>query len=187
MGDEIIDAEIVPEDNFPVRSSTPRNIVEYREELIRRYHGGANSLIERLNRGGKNNSETLVLALVDELIRETDILMGNELIASEEGDIRDSSVISGKRAEVLEKAIKAVQVKQEFDKDFGIDINSPVIQVIFRYIMEKVKLCFQRLNYSNEASDIFFQSLGSSLENWKKELQQEIDDMKVLGREDENG
>lgn len=166
-------------------SKPASNMMEHRNELIKKYHGGAESLIARITKEGKNNSEMMVLALVDELIRETDHLMGNELLASEQGDIRDSSVISAKRADVLEKAIKAVQTKQAFDKDNGLDINSPIVQIIFRFFMKKVKESFLLLGYSDEASDVFFQTLGSSLDNWRKELQQEIDDMQILNAETE--
>lgn len=175
---EEISKSIVSVDNLPTRPTS--NMMEYRKELIKKYHGGAVSLIEKLTEQGKNNSEMMVLALVDELIQETDHLMGNELIASEQGDIRDSSVISAKRADVLEKAIKAVQTKQEFDKENGIDINSPIIQIIFRYFMKKVKTSFELLGYSVEASDVFFQNLSIGLKEWEKELQNEIDDLNVI-------
>jgi len=156
------------------------NMMEHRAELIKQYHNGASSLAERLACQHQNNIEHLILALVDEIVKEGDHLLGNELLAGENGDLRDSTIISAKRAEVLEKAIKAAQTKMAFDKDHGIDIESPAMRVVFKYFMKKVKEVFRYLQYSDEASDTFFRTLKQSMELWQKELKQELDDMDVL-------
>ena len=151
---------------------------EYRLQLVKKYHGGAESLVQRLQDSGTTDNESLMLALIDELVRETDNLLGNQLIATENGNVRDSSVISFKRLEGLEKAIKAVQSKQLLEKDSGIDVNSPSMVVIFTYFMGKVKEVFKKMELSDEQGDIFFQMLGEETENWKREIREEFEAMK---------
>jgi len=171
------DAELVRSTPHP-GAVIPGGTAEYRDQLVKKYHGGAESLVQRLQDSGTTDNESLMLALIDELVRETDNLLGNQLIATENGNVRDSSVISFKRLEGLEKAIKAVQSKQLLEKDSGIDVNSPSMVVIFTYFMGKVKEVFKKMELSDEQGDIFFQMLGEETENWKREIREEFEAMK---------
>lgn len=160
--------------------AVPSNMLEQREYLVKKYYDGKDGLAEKLEIEGRNNIEMMVMALVDEVIKETDNLLGNGLLAIEQGDLSSASVISAKRAEVLEKAIKAVQTKQIFDKECGIDVESPSMRVVFRFFMTKVKITFDKLGFGTEASDAFFRELSEQMKNWQKELKIEIDELNTL-------
>lgn len=151
-------------------------IIQFRNQLVEQYHHGAPSLAARLKAAGKEDMETLVVAMIDEVIQETDHLLGNELVATHNGELRDASVISFKRAEVLEKAIKAVQTKQQFEKqNGGIDIDSPSMMIVFRFFMIKAKETFQRMGVDVEIHDLFFRMFGEVTNDWKKELRENFD------------
>jgi len=156
----------------------PGGTSEYRDQLIRKYHKGAASLVQRLRDDGVSDNEGVLLALIEEVFKETDNLLGNGLIATENGEIQTSSVISFKRAEVLEKAIKAVQSKQQFEKESGVDVDSPSMVVIFKYFFGKVKDVFDLMDLPDEQRDLFFRTLGEETENWKKELREEFEAVK---------
>jgi hypothetical protein len=160
--------------------SAPKNMLEVRDNLVKEYHKGSSSLAEKLENEGKNNLEGLIMSLVDEVIKETDSLLANELVSISQGDLRDASIISYKRSEVLEKAIKAVQAKQVFEKENGVDVNSPSMLVVFKYFMGKVKNVFGEMNADDELSDTFFRNLASNLSEWKKELGSELNDLDKL-------
>jgi hypothetical protein len=180
---EEADAEVVSEQsvNLPAKgekSAMPANVVEYREQLVKQYHNGAPSLVERIRKAGKEDIESLLVALIEEVVKETDHLLGNELVATQNGELRDASIISFKRAEVIEKAIKAVQAKQEFERESGIDIDSPSMVVIFRFFMSKSKDTFERMGVGNEMSDLFFRTFSDIMDNWKKELRERFDELR---------
>jgi hypothetical protein len=170
--DEMAGVQVMPPAHSALSNRARGDVMEYRTQLVERYHRGAPSLVERLRKAGKEDHESLLLALIDEVVTETDHLLGNELLATENGELRDSSVISYKRAEVLEKAIKAVQAKQEFEKASGIDVDAPSMMVIFRFFMSKAKEAFDKMSVGSETSDLFFRTLGDSTDNWKKELRE---------------
>ncbi len=161
-------------------TSSPRDVLELRKSLVMQHHKGNSSLVEKLENEGKNNLEGLIMSLVDEVIKETDSLLANELVSIQQGDLRDASIISYKRSEVLEKAIKAVQAKQVFEKENGVDVNSPSMLVVFKYFMGKVKDVFGEMNADDELSDTFFRNLASNLSSWKKELGEELTDSDKL-------
>jgi len=155
-------------------TDAPRDMMELRTSLVQEYHKGAMSLLERLNADGRANIEAVVMALVEEVVKETDNLLGNELLATQGGNLRDASVISFKRAEVLEKAIKAVQAKLQFERESGLDVENPGMITVFKYFMGKAHTAFRALGYDDEASDTFFRMLSESMKDWKKELKEEF-------------
>lgn len=177
-------AEVMPPSSaMPVKgmkNGLPANVVEYREQLIKQYHNGAPSLVEKIQKAGagKEDIESLLVALIEEVVKETDHLLGNELVATQNGELRDASIISFKRAEVIEKAIKAVQAKQEFERESGIDVDSPSMTVIFRFFMAKVKDTFDRISVGNETNDLFFRTFSEVMESWKKELRERFDELR---------
>ena len=63
----------------------PTDVMKYRSELLNQYYG-APSLVERLKKAGKDDPEGLVVALVEEVIKESDHLLGNELVATHDGN-----------------------------------------------------------------------------------------------------
>jgi hypothetical protein len=155
-----------------------RNPVEYRNQLVARYHRGARSLVERLRSSGQEDAETLLLALITEMVQETDHLLGNELVATENGELRDASVISFKRVEALEKAAKAVQTRREFEKEVGIDIDSPAMMVVYRYFMSKVKQALMKVNVPDDLSDVFFSTLSEEMRDWKRDLRAQFSEIR---------
>jgi hypothetical protein len=168
----------------PAGSSLPliqSDVVKYRGELVQQYHEGAPSLVAKLRAAGKEDSEALLVALVDEVIKESDHLLGNELVATNEGNLRDASVISGKRAEVLEKAIKAVQAKQEFESKSGIDVDSPSMVVIIRFFLSKCRDTFDIMNVGDETKDLFMRTMGDVMDEWKKELRENFEELRQRG------
>jgi len=168
--------EVVEKSNGEVSS-----VIDYRNKLVEDYHGGNDSLIERIRNGGSDDADSILVALIDELMKETDHLLGNELVAAESGDLRDSSVISFKRAEVIEKAIRSVQAQQKYAKDSGIDIDSPSMIVIFKFFMTRVKETFDEISLPREQNDMFFNAFGVTMENWKKDLKEEFELLKSGG------
>ena len=170
----------------PVRSSGPlpakqNDVVKYRGELVEQYHEGAPSLVAKLRAAGKEDSDALLVALVDEVIKESGHLLGNELVATNEGNLRDASVISGKRAEVLEKAIKAVQAKQEFESKSGIDVDSPSMVVIIRFFLGKCGDTFDIMGVGDEVRDLFMRTIGEVMDEWKKELRESFEGLRQRG------
>jgi len=155
-----------------VSPTPPSDMIEFRKQLVKQYYDGAPGLADQLHKAGKEDLESLVVALLDEMVKETDHLLGNELIAMKNGDLRDSSVISFKRAEVVEKAYKAAQTKQQFEKQSGIDLDSPAMMSVFRFFMSKAKETFDRMGVGPEIPDLFFRRFGEVTNDWKKELRE---------------
>ena len=168
----VVEGEVLParrREEGALASQT--DLLAYRTKLVEQYHRGAPSLMARLKELGKEGMEDQVVAFLGEILAETDNLLGNQLVATSNGELRDASVISFKRAEVLEKALKAVQLRQEFERSkSGVDLDSPQMVIIFRFFMSKAKDAISRMGVGPEINDMFFRVFGEITNDWKKEL-----------------
>ena len=155
------------------------DMLKYRAQLVKDYHGGIEGgLAAKLEADKSADMDAYLFAFINEVIKETDHLLGNELLAAQNGDLRDSSVISFKRAEVLEKAIKAVQTRQQIEAQSGIDVESPSMLIIFKYFLGKVKETLDKMNVGSEINDLFFTTFGDVTENWQKDLKKEFNTLR---------
>ena len=178
-GSLVCDTEVVPVGDRSV--TDPTSAGEYRDRLVRSYYGGSSGLVEQLKSSGVDDSQSLIVALIDEVLKETDSLLGNRLVAEENGDLRDASVISFKRSEVLEKAMKAIQSKIKLERESGLDLDSPSMVIVFRFFMKKVKEVFDGMGLADEQQDLFFQKFGEVTGDWKRELRNELKKIKSGG------
>jgi len=164
-------AVIQKDTSLPVPVSS---VVEFREQLVKKYYGGQQGLVSALREAGETGITGLLTGLIEQVVKETDHLLGNELVATHNGDLRDASVISFKRAEVLEKAIKAVQTKRDIEKQSGLDIDSPNMEIVFRYFMEKASESLILMGSTAEQKDLFFRAIVDKTGNWKKDLKERL-------------
>lgn len=145
-----------------------------KDELVKIHFGGLAGIGKiLLNRSNKEVLEELR----NEILKETDNLLGNELLLTARNEIRDASAIAVKRGEILEKAMRIIMTMIEYEKAAGvIDIESPEVMVIFKYFMKKVNETIDKNKMGNEFKDVFFRALADSLTDWKKELKSEFKD-----------
>ena len=156
----------------PTQSVSPK--IRARDRAIEKFHG-SKSLNDKM--GGVENADRAMMILIQEMIGETDSLLGNRELAQSDGNIRDASVISSKRSEALERVYKALLNKREFEKESGIDVDSPSVRIIYNHFMKKAYEAFNNSGLGKDISDLFFRQLALSLENWKSELKKEFADV----------
>ena len=154
------------------------DVLVFRQKLLEDYHKGAPNLLERLKNSGKDDLESLLMAMLEEVILEADHLLGNELVATRNGELRDASVIGFKRTEVFEKAMKALQTKLQFEKQSGIDVESPSMMIIFRFFISKAKEALDRTGVDEEVANLFFIQFGEVTNDWKKELRKQFEELR---------
>ena len=80
---------------------------------------------------------------------------------------------------MLDKAIRAVQTKQEFERERGLDLDSPQMKVVFQYFMDKCQKVLLKMGYGKDANDIFFRGLFEEMKDWQKEIRVEVESIEV--------
>ncbi len=148
------------------------------DKIAIHYGGKKNSLTSKVGEGAFSGEE-LLRDLVKEYLREVDNLAGSQVIATENGDIHSSTIISSKRTEIIDRAIKAIMHKKEFEAQNSIDVESPSMFIVFRYFLEKCTQAFADAGFSKDVSNPFFHSFDAVTKDWKKELKKQIAELKV--------
>ena len=149
-----------------------------RDGKIAAAYKGSSSVCSRME-NPDSSVEEIMQALLYEFAREIDKLAGNERLAIDNGEIEKATVISVKRAEIIDKMVKAFMSKKEFDSSTSIDVESPSMRVIFRFFLEKCQESFEKSGMSAEVSNLFFRNLTDVTTNWKKDLKRRIVEMRM--------
>lgn len=155
-----------------------RNVMLH--EVGIREHYGSDNCVSDMATSEEIGTETLIRFLVKELCREIDNLAGNRMIALKNGELEKATVISSKRTEVVDRAIKAIMAQKEFDASTSIDVDSPSMRVVFHYFLEKCQESFQRAGMNAEISDTFFRNFNDICGmTWKKDLKKRIAEIRT--------
>lgn len=172
---EITDAVVVS--GRTCLSKPGEDKLSYHEKGIRTHYNGE-SLTELID-DDEISSEILIKSLLKELTREIDNLAGNRVVAQENGELEKATIISAKRTEMVDRAIKAIMAKKEFEATTSIDVESPSMRVVFQYFLEKCQESFAKSGMNSEISDTFFRNFNDICgSTWKKELKRRIAEIK---------
>jgi hypothetical protein len=153
--------------------------VKFRDEKIATHYGDEKKSLAKIVGNEPYNGEELLRLLVNELLREVDNLAGSQIIATENGDFQTATIISAKRTEIVDRAIKAIMHKKEFEAQTSIDIESPFVFVIFKYFIEKCKEAFTNAGFNNDTMNPFFYAFDDATREWKKDLKKRIVELKT--------
>jgi len=173
---EVMESVTIPDKVDLTKVSVSKQLA-FRDQKIRDHYKG-DTLTELIN-SDDLSVEDLMRALLSEILREADNLAGNRVIADENGNIESSTVISAKRVEIVEKALKAIMSKKEFEAQNSIDVESPSMKIVFRYFLEKCQESFDKAGMSADISDTFFRCFNDVSTLWKKELKKRIAEIKT--------
>ena len=64
---------------------------------------------------------------------------------------------------------------RQFNKESGVDVDSPSVMVIFSFFFAKAKEAFQDAGMDENISDLFFRSFVKVTDNWKADLRKEFE------------
>ena len=165
------------EELTPVKSS---DFIVLREELVKKYHKTSESLFDKIqNRPDGSNVEIIINTVLEELIKETDNLLGNELTLMQSGHIRDSSVVSVKRSDVLSIVSRVAARKHELSTLNGsVDLNAPAFQLFQQLCFDKLVVVLDKLNVDPELKQLVALKWGEEMENWDKEMKYKLGTIK---------
>ena len=177
--DEFVNVGDMSEDYSPVVSGSDgeSTITEYRNNLVKKYHSGINSLRDKLFADPDLGSAEIIGILTQEIVGESDNLLANHLIATDNNALRDASVIQHKRADILGDIVKIIQTQKALEAQNALDVNSPSMAVVIRYFFSAVKDSMKEQKYDNESQDVLIKEIVEQMGDWRKELKKKLEAM----------
>lgn len=152
-------------------------LIKKRNRLVKEHFTQSGSIVDKMQKGQLNADDAMNLIII-ELMKETDSLKGNELLFTDEGNIRDATTVQVKRVEALEKIAKTVHRKHQMTTSEVINLDSPYIRLLVSWIMGKVRETFIALAVEQETVDVFFSKLALFTDDWKTQVKREMMMMK---------
>lgn len=153
-------------------------IHKMKKDMLRAYREQNPGIIENLPRSNTGyNTDELYRNIVDDLLASSESLMGNALIMEAQGELRDSSAITIKRADMLKIIADVITKQKELQQKAGeIDYNSPVFRMF-------QKLCFDRLIEALEALNIDLEMRSLIVNEWERRMREWDKDIKKAMKE----
>ena len=117
-------SDLVKVENHSTRLSSMRDVKQALLKEHRKYRKGILDQLERSSTGF--NTDQLQNLIIEDMLLSTEDLQGASLLLENEGNLKDASAISIKRADLLKLVSDIVSKKRELSQRSGeVDLNSP--------------------------------------------------------------
>ncbi len=144
-----------------------------RGTAIGQYYGNKESVTDRLNKSS-DISEVMDIAL-NEIAKTVDNLSGNEQILLNQDRLEDSTIVSVKKTEVLERLVNVASKKQDvLSKGKNIDLNSPAFKLFQSIVAEKMFETLNKYDIDNDLIKLIMKTWVVSMKDWDKELKERL-------------
>lgn len=155
-------------------------ISDVKDKMVKRHYGEERSLVDRISKADGSSIESVINAAIIEIAKESENLLGNELIFTENNNLHDASAVAVKRAEILEKIVTVVGKKMEImSRSNSVDLNSPVFQVFQQICVDKLKEALGFLDIDNDLKQLIVIKWGDSMVDWEKELKDRVSHLNI--------
>lgn len=151
------------------------DVISYRNKVIERYRQNRRGINDLLQGGSLTIDDTLLL-IAEEILAESEALLGNGLIMTEDGDLEKATNISVKRTDVLKSVADILAKKRELNqKDADVDLNGPAFMIFQKMCFDKMTDTLEELNFDKEMVQLVLSKWVDKLKNWGKELKKELE------------
>ena len=172
MNEELI---VVNENSDIDKPEIDGDIISYRKKLVEQYRRNRRGIKDLLRNGRLSIDDTLML-IAEEILEESESLLGNELITTEDGDLEKATSISVKRTDVLKSVADILAKKRELNqRDADVDLNGPAFMIFQKMCFDKMTAVLEELNFDKEMVHLILSKWVNKLQNWGKELKIELE------------
>lgn len=157
------------------------NLSTHRKKLLTSYRQEKQSIMDKV-KGSPSpvSSDALMNLLIEEILDETETLLGNSLVLTEDGNLHDATSVTVKRADLLKAIADIVAKKKELNqKDGDVDLNSPAFMIFQKLCFDKLMLVLDELGLDNELIQLILSKWAGCMKEWGREVMNELKEMKT--------
>ena len=112
------------------------------------------------------------------MLLSTEDLQGASLLLENEGNLKDASAISIKRADLLKLVSDIVSKKRELSQRSGeVDLNSPAFCIFQKLCFDKMVESMEELKIESEMVNLLLTRWQAKMKDWGKELKRALKDL----------
>lgn len=166
--------EPIPKNKYIIGS----DINKYRDSLVNEYRSKNTGLLQRLRENGSVTSDEILASIAEEILLESEDLLGTRLMFAVEGNLHDSAMITVKRSDLLKAVADIVAKRKELNqRASGVDLNSPAFMVFQKMCFDRMVDVLKDLQIDEEMIQLVLTKWAKKMEDWGKELKNKLDEM----------
>lgn len=155
------------------------NLQDYRKFLLQEYRKSNKGILDKVKEGKAQTSDDLMNLIVQDLLQQAQMLYGNSLIFTEDGNLKDATTVSLKRSDLLKMIADILAKKRELNqKDADIDLNSPAFMIFQKMCFDKMMQSLKECGLQNQVIRIALNKWMDLMSDWGKELKKALLELK---------
>lgn len=161
------------ESNELVSLNNGGNTGSIRTNAIAQYYANSQSVSEKLERS-ENINQVMDIAM-RQIAKTIDNLSGNQQMLLNQDRLEDSTVVSVKKTQVLQRFVNVASKKQAIlNNGKNVDLNSPVFKIFQQIVAEKLLQVLQKYGTDPDLIKLIMKTWASELRDWDKQLKERI-------------
>lgn len=178
MSNEIVpvnEQKPIPTNKFIIGS----DISEYKDQLVEKYRKKQPGVLQKIEKNPNLSSDEIMGSIVEDILRDSESLLGNQLIFTEEGNLRDATTITINRSNLLKAVADIAAKRKELNqKANDVDLNSPAFMLFQKMCFEKMVGALEELEFLDEEEiQLVLDKWAKSMSDWGKELKAKLDEI----------
>lgn len=156
------------------------DIMAVKQRLLEKHYRNRDTLAKRILDCDGTSVEKSIDAILEEIAIESDNLLGNEIIFTNDNRLHDATTVSVKRAEVLETMVNVIKKKfQLMSQTNQVNLRSPIFQIFQQLCVEKLKETLVFLDVDDEMKQLIVLKWGDNMANWTQDVKDRSEHLNI--------
>ena len=171
--------KVIFKDPYASKAPAVSQMRGIKKQMLEAYRQENAGILEKLEKSPAGyNTDQLLNLIIEEMLNTTEDLQGTSLVMESEGNLKDASSVTVKRADLLRLIAEIVSRKKELHQRTGeLDLNSPAFFMFQRLCFEKMVEAFESLNVDGEMVNSVLSVWQDKMRNWDKDLREMLKDL----------
>ena len=155
------------------------SISQQRQIAKRNFYKNKKTMSQRVQQS--HTVGQLLQKTIDQMALSYDNLSGTQQMLLDQGQILNSTVLVGKKVQVLSTITDALKKKNDIQRqNKSIDVTSPQVQLLIKVVLENVFNVIKQNVPSSDQQILIINKISQSLQNWDKQFKQRLTSLQSL-------
>ena len=176
---ELVDLTAIQPSETQLVSLDSNSLSQQRQIAKKKFYSDKKTMTQQVQ---ESKSVTEIMSkTIDQMARSYDNLSGTQQMLLDNGQVLNSTVLIGKKVQVLASMSDAIKKKNDIERqNKSIDVTSPQVQLLIKLILEKVFAVLKQNIDSSDQQILIISKISQALQNWDKQFKQRVESLKSL-------
>lgn len=179
QNNELVNFSQIQETNSQLVSLDSTNLSQQRQIAKKQFYNNKKTMSQQVTQS--RNVTQLLQKTINEMAQSYDNLSGTQQMLLNNGQVLNSTVLVGKKVQVLSTITDALKKKNDIERqNRSIDVTSPQVQLLIKVILQKVFAVIKQNVSSSDQQILIINKISESLQDWDKQFKQRVISLRSL-------